>query len=603
MNVLLDSFSVLMDHWGLIAGILLIILLGQMLIWPVLKIIFSDRLTSDEYYSISLAGWMLPIFMASVLWLSWRFFQRVEPRALVVFILIALLAIILFLRIRKGLLQDSKKILFTLFVLFGIFIFLRLAFVSKAAIPLYFDSAQHYLIIKNLLGNPASNTIPLFTGSPTAYYHIGFHIVAAFIASALHADVISIMLILGQMILAAIPLSVFLLVRHETQSSRAGIFAVLLAAFGWYMPAHAVDWGKYPALTSLALTTFAVSLAYLSIEHRKILSSGKYLSLNGILLSAIAISGLTHSRSLVIFGIVVLAWIIATLWQKLPRLSQLILLSAVILGILAEIILIRSKDVFGPLFDPYINKGLLITGMVLFLSIFAQWAYPKLTFSIILVIFLLFGSLFIPVQGIPGYIDLTLLDRPFVEMILFLPLSFLGGLGLMGLERILQQAEARMGDITFLWGKYIGVFFAAVLLINALFNYEVYPSGCCSIVGRDDLVALDWMDNHLPADARILTSSTELRVLATDSFQGAAGGDAGAWINPLTGRVTLSLPYFSDFGQQATFDSLCDMGVTHIYIGETGLTFDDTKITPHPDWYKNLLSMPKVKVYELIGCK
>jgi len=603
MSVLSDSFSVLVDHWQLIAGILFIILLGQLLVWSLLKMIFGDRLASDEYYSISIAGWMLPIFMASVLWLSWRFFQRLEVSALIVFILIALLAIILFLRIRKGLLQNSKTILFILVVLSGLFIFLRLAFVSKAAIPLYFDSAQHYLIIKNLLGNPASNATALFTWPPTAYYHIGFHIVAAFITSVLHADIISTMLILGQTILAVIPLSVFFLIRHETQSSRAGIFAVLLAACGWYMPAHAVDWGKYPALTSLALTTFAVSLAYLSIQHRKTLSSGKYLSLNVILLSAIAISGLTHSRSLIIFGIVVLAWIIATLWQKLPKLPQLIFFSAVILGIITEIIFIRAKDVFGPLFDPYINKGLLITGIVLFLSIFAQWVYPKLAFSTILAIFLLFGSLFIPVQGIPGYIDLTLLDRPFVEMIFYLPLSLLGGLGLAGLAQHLQTKQAKPGNANILWSKYIGVFFIGAVLINALFKYEVYPSGCCSIVGRDDLVALDWMDKNLPVDARILTASTELRVLATDSFQGSVGGDAGIWINPLTGRSTIPMPYFSDFSQQTTFDSLCKMGVTHIYVGETGLTFDDTKIAPHPDWYKILLSMPKVKVYQLIGCK
>jgi hypothetical protein len=602
MNVLSDSFSVLMDHWQLIAGILFIILLGQILVWSMLKRIFRDRLTSDEYYSISIAGWMLPIFMGSVLWLLWRYFQRSGGSALIVFILIALPAIILVLRTRTGFLQDSKTILFILFVLFGLFIFLRLAFVSKAAIPLYFDSAQHYLIIKNLLGNPASDASALFTWPPTGYYHIGFHIVAAILVSVLHADIISIMLILGQMILAIIPLSVFFLVRHETQSGRAGIFAVLLAAFGWYMPAHAVDWGKYPALTSLALIAFTVSLAYLFIQHGKTLSSGKYLSLTVILLSAIAISGLTHSRSLVIFGIVILAWIIATLWQKRSKLSQMIFFSVVILGIITEIIFIRAKDVFGPLFDPYINKGLLITGIVLFLSIFAQWVYPKLAFSIILAIFLLFGSLFIPVQGIPGYIDLTLLDRPFVEMILFMPLSFLGGLGLAGLEQTLQTAQARLGNFTFLWGKYIGVFFVAVLLINALFKYEVYPSGCCSIVGRDDLVALDWMDKNLPVDARILTSSSELRVLATDSFQGSAGADAGTWINPLTGRTTFPLPYFSDFGQQTTLDTLCNMHVNYIYVGESGLTFDDTKIAPYPDWYKNLLSMPKVKVYEVIGC-
>ena len=162
---------------------------------------------------------------------------------------------------------------------------------------------------------------------------------------------------------------------------------------------------------------------------------------------------------------------------------------------------------------------------------------------------------------------------------------------------------ARLTNHLATWGKTIAVFFIAIILINALFKYEVYPSGCCSIVGRDDLVALDWMDKNLPAGAHILTSSTELRVLATDEFQGSVGGDAGIWINPLTGRATTPLPFFTDFGQPATWDSLCKMGITHIYLGEIGSTFDDTKISPYPNWYKALLSMPKVKVYQVVGCQ
>jgi hypothetical protein len=300
---------------------------------------------------------------------------------------------------------------------------------------------------------------------------------------------------------------------------------------------------------------------------------------------------------------VFLAWMVASGWQKLPRLAQWIVWGLVISGIAAELIFIQTKDVFGPLFDPYINKGLLVTGIVLFLTIFAQWMYPRLAFAITLVIFLLLGSLFIPVRGIPGYIDLTLLDRPFVEMIFYLPLSLLGGLGLAGLGEQLQIRGMKLEDANFLLSKSIGVFFIGIVLINASFKYEVYPSGCCSIVSRDDLVAIDWIDKNLPPEARILTSSTELRVLATDAFQGSAGADAGTWINPLTSRVTISVPYFSDFRQQTLLDTLCQLDANYIYVGETGLTFDSTTITPRPEWYKPLLSMPKVKVYQVIGCK
>jgi hypothetical protein len=129
-------------------------------------------------------------------------------------------------------------------------------------------------------------------------------------------------------------------------------------------------------------------------------------------------------------------------------------------------------------------------------------------------------------------------------MILFLPLSLLGGLGLAGLEQKLQNADTRPASIVFVWRKYISLFFVAVLFVNAFFKYEVYPSGCCSLVGKDDLVAMDWMDKNLPADARILTSSTEMMVMATDSFQGSVGGDAGIWINPRPTGQPFSYPIF-----------------------------------------------------------
>jgi hypothetical protein len=110
------------------------------------------------------------------------------------------------------------------------------------------------------------------------------------------------------------------------------------------------------------------------------------------------------------------------------------------------------------------------------------------------------------------------------------------------------------------------------------------------------------MDKSLPLDARILISASELRVLPSDSFQGYVFGDAGGWITPLTNRYTISLPYNTDLGEPNTLAALCKMGINHVYVGETGFTFDDLKIRIHPDWYKILLSMPKVRVYQVIGC-
>ena len=593
-----DIFSVLAEHWRFIAGILFLIFLSQSLVWLVLTRLFGDRLSPDEYYSLSLAGWIFPISLMSVLWFAWGMFQDSTLGVVIVFGSLVILVLALVLRTRSELMQGPKTIFLILLALFGIFFFLRLAFVAQAVLPLYFDSAHHYQTIKNLLRDLASNEAISFSWPTGVYYHIGFHLLSAMIASTLHADVNNVMMIMGQMIVVTLPFTVFFLIKHETRSNSAGMFALLLAGFGWYMPAYTVNWGKYPALTSLPLIAFVLSLAYLTVRYKATLSARKRIALFILLLVGVVITGFVHSRSLIVFGLIALSWITATGWSRLPIPARIVLFCAVLLVIVWEINLILARDVFGSLLDPYWNRGLFITSLVLFLSIFAQKAYPRLTFTLILAIFALLGAIFVPVT-VPVYGVLTLLDRPFVEMILFFPLSFLGGAGLAGLQQTLQPLTARRPAVR--WG--VDSLLMGVIVVNALFNYTLYPSDCCAIVSRDDLVAIDWLDNNLPPEARILIASTEMRVLDSDSFQGAVNGDAGAWITPLTDRPTILLPFHSDFSQQGTFDTLCQLGANFIYVGEMGTRFNNAQIEPYPDRYQILLSMPQTKIYQVIGCK
>jgi hypothetical protein len=113
------------------------------------------------------------------------------------------------------------------------------------------------------------------------------------------------------------------------------------------MPAYAVNWGKYPALTSLPLITLIASLAYLSLQYPGVLSRRTYLGLIAMLLSAVLITGMVHSRALVILGILVLAWSIATGWQRLSKLLRVVTFLGVIAGIVLIIIYIRAQDIFG----------------------------------------------------------------------------------------------------------------------------------------------------------------------------------------------------------------------------------------------------------------
>ena len=590
---LADGFTTAETHGQLLLGILLILAASQFILYCALKWIFGDQFTGEEYFALSLAGWLLPASLFSFLWyfLAVIFSPQISLLITVIFVFVA--SLVLFIRNLNTTSNSSKPIILFLLAVTALFVVLRLAFVSKAILPLYFDSAQHYLLTKNIVASiQKENIVAAFLN----YYHLGFHFLAAFVTFVTGAQINDTILVLGQVILAVMPLSIFSIVRTWTHSNIAGIFAIILAAFGWYMPAHAVDWGKYPALAGIALLPFGLNISYLSIQNRNVLSPRNYWGLNGILLAGIFITVLLHSRMLIVFGIMVLAWSLTSLWGKLNKPLKLLVLGTGIIALIVEIIFIQKKGLLGPLFDPYTSKGILITGVVLFLTIFAYLTNPRLVFFCIISIFLLLISQFVSLGTlIPGYTNTTLLDRPFVEMILYLPLAILGGFGLAGLEQILQN------KINIRFNKSIGILFVVLVCVNAFFKYNLYPSDCCAIVSQDDLTAIQWINQNLPQDAHILISSTNLNVLPTTAYQGSAGGDAGTWINPLINRTTIFMPFNKDFSQQQTLSEICPLQVGYVYVGKTGSSFNDSAM--NPDIYKILFSLPKARVYQVVGCK
>ncbi|HXD09357.1 MAG TPA: hypothetical protein VN653_04780, partial [Anaerolineales bacterium] len=438
-TVLQDGFAVIVDQWQIVFGILILLILSQAMLGLVLRQIFGRQLTSNEYLALSLAGWILPAALISMLWI---FIGSPSAGRFNLLILTGVLLAVLFLmRFKTDPEPVSKPIALFLLLFLLVSILLRLAFVSRAVLPSYFDSAQHYQLIKSLL---AYGSAIIFT-LQASYYHLGFHILTAFVVSMLNAEIARTMLVLGQIILAAMPISVFFPVSHLTKSNWAAIFAVVVSAWGWYMPAHAVDWGKYPALTSIGLIPFVLSLAHLFVEHKDALSARKRWALAGLIVLGSFITVIIHSRSLFILGIASLAWIIAVWWQRRPQSQRFILFFIIVTAIVTELFLIQKQDVLTLLLDPYSNQGLWITSLTLFLALFAWKDNPLPASMSLLAISFILGSVFIPVPDlIPGYRHVTVLDRPFVEMFLYLPLSLLGGLGLAGVENFLQQSRVKL---------------------------------------------------------------------------------------------------------------------------------------------------------------
>jgi hypothetical protein len=599
-SVILDGLSAAGTHWALVLGILLVLLSGQALLAFLLYKIFGDQFTGEEFFSLSLAGWLLPAVLVSLLWyLAARIISLPLSNIFVGVLLLA--GLVLSIR-NVSLARKWKGAAWSLSVLAVLLLLVRLASVSKAIFPSYFDSAQHYLYIKEILSQVkpfGSQTAPL-----PGYYHFGFHFLAAFIAYITRAEITDVMLVLGQIILALMPFSAFFIVRHWTISNTAGFLALALAAFGWYMPVHAMDWGKYPALASLALVPFVLSIAYLFIENRNTLSKEKRAGMIFLLAAGVLISIFLHSRSLILYLLLAAAWLITWLWNRTTHWPRHLIFILFLLAAVGQIIYIQSKGILGPLFDAYGPKGILVSAIVLVLAVFTYKPYSGFVFFCIVSTTFLLASLFVPLGNmVPGYANTTPLDRPYAQMVLYLPLTLLGGFGLAGLEQLLQGRHIQLGSKQFALSSMIGVLLMAFVTIHGLLRYELYPSSCCLIVSQDDLKAIRWLDENLPAETHILTSSTDLNVLPTDRYQGSAGGDAGAWITPLTGRPVAVLPFNTDFSQEKILETLCEQQIHFIYVGKTGWFFNDAPIRAQPDQYGLLLDLPKAKIYEITGCK
>jgi len=480
-------------------------------------------------------------------------------------------------------------------------LFLRLAFLTETFVPPYFDSVEHYRIIKELVtAMEASTTLETLPSLTPSYYHLGFHLLASFLTLGLEANPIDVILVLGQVILAAMPIPLYILIRVETQNDTAAFFGTLLAGFGWYMPGFAVNWGKYPALAGLLALELVLSMAYFITPNKTDRNRILWFSL---LIPGIVISTLFHSRTLIVIIISFVSWNIASKLSGLSKKFQYLSLGSLLAGILLLGILIWREPLLNLALDPYLEDGIWITLVVVILSPFAITKFPRGMYFSILFILSVFVALFIPIGAwLPGLENQTFLDRPFVEMLLYLPLAILGGLGLAGFSQFLKTIKGfseRARQYTRILATLVLVGVVGLVMAR---SYNFYPSDCCNFVKYDDTVALDWLDKNLSPDVNILIPGTQMNVLPAGPAATLAGTDAGIWASALTGRKTTLVPFETDFQSESTLEMLCQMQIDIVYIGSTNQSFNASQLLAKRDWYEGLLTLPNAQLYQVTGC-
>ena len=552
-NVLL-SIHAIAQNWEILLALLGFIFWGVFLIFAWLKKNTGFQFEDIELMALALGGWPVPALFVSFLILLLRTFL---PTGVVIFIAVGILLLGSWAALRSlwGNItaRDFIPVLIFLFIAF-----LRLGFVEGAIMPAYFDSAEHYRIIRELLEAGNSHTWPT-----TSYYHLGYHVIVTAITAVTSADIGQIMLVFGQLILAAVSMPIYFLIHRATFSKTAALLGTAFAAFGWFMPAHAVNWGKYPALLSLVLIQFTIGIVI--IKNRWMAA-----------ISAVA-AVMIHTRSAILFGMFGAAWMFSILWEKQNNRIRLFSFGLIAIMIGTLILLIYRNQVLVPILEPYQIWGTLLAAL---LAIIVFQAFPQLIIFSVTAILLMLIAMFIPITQ-----SLTLLDRPLVEMIVFLPLAFLGGLG-----------GARLP-------KFANLSLVVVIFFYAWTNFNFSPSKCCQLVSRDDATALDWMDRHIPKESKVAIAGVNLNINAFGKPMRGAGIDAGIWITPLTKNETIPIPNSTDFTSPEAHGLLCQYKIDYVYVGARSQSFAPDFANIQPTWYESIFTLPKAHIIKVLNCE
>ena len=214
----------------------------------------------------------LDLSLGIALWpLLWLWLTAVggnwSPLGLQLF-LIVLLAGTLILAVRapkpiEPQLTRHHSILFlTLFLAFN----LRMLAVRDMAFPAWVDSTRHALITAIMARNGTFliDYEPFFEAA-LPIYHYGFHTLSAGILLLTDGNMADILLYIGQLLNALVPLTVYAATWMLSRRRSAALFAAFVVALPFFFPAYYLSWGRLTQLTGVLIlplllaTTLALS--------------------------------------------------------------------------------------------------------------------------------------------------------------------------------------------------------------------------------------------------------------------------------------------------------------------------------------------------------
>ena len=479
----------------------------------------------------------------------------------------------------------------------------RLLAVRDVAFPLWVDASRHGLITAVMAesGQVIRSYAP-FLPVDRFPYHYGFHALAATLRLLSGWPLERLLLYLGQLLGALVPLMMYTAVALVTQRRLGGLLAAFLIALPSFFPAYYTTWGRMTQLTAVLLLPVLLALTWQLVYGRAPWQKAWWLV--GILAAGLF---LVHFRVFVYYlPFAGLVWFLSSF-----RRAQSMLLAAA-LGV--GLVLPRawqlwrnttlankfSGDVSGFNEFPasYLDSGMdrtfawVVLAAVVLVLIAAmarrRWALLPLTLAawVASLFLLLAGDRF----GLP---ETHLVTVSSFYILLFVPAGLL--LGLL-VDPLADWLHGRTPWIARATAVIIGMLVALLLVFGIRQQIDIVNEQTI-LAHYEDIPALEWAAGNLPPDALVAVNSW--RWLG----QTWAASDGGAWLVPLAGRLTTTPPidhiYSADlwqfvrtFNEAATAVAdwsdpaqaawLREQGVTHIFVGKRGGFLDPAALSRNP---------------------
>ncbi|MCP4363118.1 MAG: hypothetical protein GY796_34385, partial [Chloroflexi bacterium] len=491
-----------------------------------------------------------------------------------------------------------------LLILLLIGLAVRLLAVRDLAAAPWVDASRHALITAVMVNNGRviTNYAP-FLPVDRFPYHYGFHTLSASLMLMSGWELPRLLLVLGQVLNALIPLTVYTAVWLMIRRRQAALLAALLVALPFYFPAYYATWGRFTQLTAMLVMPVLLAFTWLLVRGARRWRQAWWV----VSLLAAALF-LIHFRVFLFYvPFVVVLWLLS--WGRHGRWLLLSAGSTILLTLPRLItlwnttkpvkVVASSIQNYNEFPIGYFNAGwdrafIWLAAAAAFLLIgglLKKRLWVILPLTLVLWISLLFLLLAGDYLGLP---TTSLVNLNSMYITLFLPLAiFLA----VHLDRLWRWLKGSHWIVLLLGYVLAGGVITAVTLFGIHQQINILNQQTI-LVQPEDLPALAWLEENTAPDAFIAVNSW--RWLG----QTWAGSDGGAWIVPLTNRSSSTPPadydYDADlfatvktFNEKATAVTdwsametavwLQEQGISHIFVGARGGFFDPAALAKNPN--------------------